>query len=456
MDSVQNQTRIDIENCVTNWMNDNDVPGAAVAIVDGDETVFSAGFGAADVTSNTPVTPDTLFGIGSVTKSFTALAIMQLVEDGDLSVDDPVAEHLDQYAGTDITVRDLLTHSSGLPSDGSAVVLISRFAGLDPMSVPMSDGDDFARHVRESLPERLTDEERFFYYNSGYTVLGELIEEISGLSYDRYLKDNVFTPLGMERSTFDREAFEADADRMTPCYRQAGETVEGDFPFDPLIYAPGGLLSSVEELSTYLRLQMNEGVIDRTQFLRPESVAEMHERASTRRVRMDGTSQDYGYGWMITDFLDDTLVGHGGSITVSSAYVGFLEQSNVGIAVACQTQPETHPMVVGPALLAIYEGEEPSVVPHFGLKEKAKQVVGEYESYGNIVSASIERSGGTLSLTLSTRMGDQSMALFPETSDAADLRYYTIDGSGNRIPVEFLESDDGIDLIYERWRLHDQ
>ena len=454
-DSLSEETRTDLENFVTDWMETHDVPGAGVAIVDGDETVYTAGFGAKDLESNAAVTSETLFGIGSATKSFTAVAIMQLVEQGDLAVDDLVADHVDRYEGTDITLRDLLTHSSGMPSDGSAVVLISRLVGLDPVEVPMSSSDDFARHLRESSSEQLTDKDRFFYYNSGYTVLGEVIESITGQSYEAYIEESILSPLGMERSTFDRQTFEDDGDRMTPYYKEDGNTTEGEFPFDEIIYAPGGLLSSVDELTAYLRFHMNGGTVDGRAILDPSLVAEMHEPVSTRRVSLSGTPQEYGYGWMVSEFLDDTLVGHGGSITVSTAYVGFLEDAGVGIAVACQSQPAAHPMVLGPALLAITQGADPvAAVPHFALAEKNELVTGDYSSYRGVMDATVENTGGNIQLTLSTRIGEQTVPLVPETTDPDDLRYYTVDGLGDRVPAEFRETDAGLELLYERWRLH--
>ncbi len=454
MSPLPDERRTELEDFVTDWMVRHEVPGASVAVVEGDETVFAEGFGARDLETNTAATEDTLMGIGSVTKSFTALAVMRLVETGKLSVTDAVADYVDHYNGTDITIRDLLTHSSGMPSDGSAVVLISRIAGLGPIEVPMSSPEDFARHVRKAVPERLTDRERFFYYNSGYTALGEVIEAVSGQEYAEFVEQELLEPLGMERSTFDRKRFEADDDHMTPYFKQGGETTAGDFPFDELIYAPGGLLSSVSELTAYLELQMNGGTVGGEQLVDSKLVAEMHEPVSERRVSIDGTAQEYGYGWMVSEFLDDTLVGHGGSISVSTAYVGFLTEANVGVAVLSETQPEAHPMVLGPALLAIHQGEKPAVeVPHYGLAEKAHRVAGEYASYRGVMSASVEEAGGGLTMTLSTRMGDQSVPLFPETTAPEDLRYYTVDGLGDRVPVEFID-DDGLDLLYERWRLH--
>jgi CubicO group peptidase (beta-lactamase class C family) len=452
-------TRAEIETFVTDWMEREGVPGASVALVDADGPTMAAGFGARDLDTNDPVTPETLMGVGSVTKSVTALAVMRLVEAGELSVEDRVAEYVPHYQDTDVTVRDLLTHSSGMPSDGSAVVLIARLAGIDPVEVPMSGSTDFERHVRAAAPERMTDKERFFYYNSGYTVLGEIIEALTGEDFPDHVTDTVLAPLGMTRSTFDRETFQADPNTMTAYHRATGETTESAFPFDDLIYAPGGLLSSVAELSTYLRLQMGEGATDGTRLLSAERTRESHTPVTTRRTSLDGTEQEYAYGWMVSDFLDDTLVGHGGSITVSTCYVGFLKESGVGVAVLSETQPAAHPMVLGPALLALTQGVDPAeAVPHFGLARKADAVTGEYRSYRGVMDATVEDRGGSLELTLSTPVGDQSVPLFPETTDPTDYRYYTVDGLGDRVRAEFISregpSGDGFDLLFERWRLH--
>jgi len=128
-------------------MEDGKVPGVSVAIVEANTPVMTAGFGARNLNTNEPVTPDTLMGVGSVTKSVSALAVMQLVEACELAVDDRVADYVPHYEDTDITIRNLLTHSSGLPSDGSAVVLTARLAGIDPVEVPLSGSEDFERHV---------------------------------------------------------------------------------------------------------------------------------------------------------------------------------------------------------------------------------------------------------------------------------------------------------------------
>lgn len=457
MADIDAAKRADVESFVTDWMSEADVPGAALAVVEGDELVYAEGFGARDLESNAPATPDTLFGIGSCTKSFTTLAVMQLVADGKLAVDDPVSDYVDHFGdvdGDDVTVGDLMTHSSGMPSDGSAVVLIQRLMGVDPTEVPLSDAGDFRRHVAGASDDRVTDRESFFYYNSGFTVLGELVEAVSGQSFREYVDENVHAPLGMSRSTFSRADFDADADAMTPYYPGEDGSEEGPFPFDHNIDAPGGMVSSVTEMSRYLRAQMNGGSFDGADLLDSELVAEMHEPRSTRREFVDGATQRYGYGWMIQELLGERLVHHGGSVGVSTAWVGFLEESNRGAVLLCNTTADPHPMHVGPAILSLLAGESPEEDRVFALRSKTAPLVGEYESYRGLMSATVERAEGGLSLELGNERGKRDMRLFPESLDADEKEFYTVTNAGERSPVRFEKTDDGWDVFVERWRLH--
>lgn len=460
METLPRETRREIESFVTEWMSDADVPAASVAVVDGDELVFADGFGARDLELNEPSSADTLYGFGSVTKSFTALAIMQLVEDGKLSVDDPVSEyvpHLSEVEGEPITIEELLSHSSGMPSDGSAVELIGRTTDGETVAGPLGGDADFRRFVQDSSDHRVTDEERFFYYNSGYTVLGKVIEAIDGRSYETYVDEEIFEPLAMDRTTYEREPFEADDDAMTSYRQDENGRQTCSFPFDDDVYAPGGLVSSVAEISRYLRAMMGDGEFDGERVCTPDSVAELHEPRATRQRYLDGTEQQYGYGWMRQPMLGDELIGHGGSVGVSTAYLGFLDDANLGVAVACNASADPHPMSVGPAVLAIAQGSEPTAASTtFAVREKLDAVTGSYESYRGVLSATVERSGGGLTLTIETRLGEQDVPLFPASLDPDEYEFYTVLGSGARTPVEFDLSGETDDLFYQRWRLRSE
>jgi CubicO group peptidase (beta-lactamase class C family) len=456
METLAPSTRSAVESFVADWVSDHRIPGAAVAIVDPDGEVYAEGFGARNLERNEPATPDTLFGIGSCTKSITALAVVQLAEAGALALDDPVADylpHLDDAPGDPITVRELLSHTSGMPSDGLAGPLITRPLGLGHVEVPLSSDDDFRRHVQGSADRRVTDRETCFYYNSGYTMLGEVVEAVTGDSYASYVREAVLDPLGMDRSTFDREAFETDDDRMTPYVEREGSSTPSEFPFDDLIHAPGGLVSSVREVGEYVRLYVNGGSLDGTTLVPDAAVEEMTTPRGAFGTTVDGREVGYGYGLMTEPFLGDTLVGHGGSIGVSNAWFGHLEDAELGVAVACTSSPETHPMAVGPAVLSILRGTDPvESVPQFRVLDALEAVTGSYETYRGIGSATVEREGGALTLTQESSMGAQTHHLLPETIEDDLLVCETVTGAGMRRPVRFETDGDGVTCFFERSR----
>lgn len=446
----------EIDSFITEWMSDHRIPGAAVSIIDSNDLVYAEGFGARSLDRNIPTTEDTLFGIGSCTKSFTAAAIMQLTETGELSISDPVDEylpHLEHAPGDPITVHELLTHTSGMPSDGTAGPLITRCLGIGHIEVPLSSEDDFCRHVQGSTDRRVTDRETFFYYNSGYTMLGKIVEAVSGREFASYVNAEILGPLGMTRSTFSREEFEADDDRMTPYVKQEGNSTESDFPFDPLIHAPGGLVSSAVEMANYVRMYMNDGSFDSVTILSTDSVDEMVTPESTFGSYIDGRDVEYGYGLMVQEFLGDTLIGHGGSITVSNAWFGYLEDAEIGVSIACTTTPEAHPMTVGPAILSILQDEDPeATVPYFKLVDALDAVTGEYRTYRDIGDATVERDGGTLKFTQEAGTGSQELHLTPETLEDDLLVCSTMTAAGMEYPVRFELAGDDIHFFFERSR----
>ncbi|MFC6941969.1 serine hydrolase [Salinirubellus sp. GCM10025818] len=447
------------ERFVSEWVGEHRIPGATLAVFDADHAAGFA-FGARDLRENTPATPDTLIGIGSCTKSFTGVAILQLAEAGDLAVTDDVSAyvpHLRDASGPPVTIRELLTHSSGMPSDGMATALIGRAMDVDDTEVPLSSDEDFARHVGGSVDERVLGlDDPFFYYNSGFTLLGEVVEAVSGRAYAEYVREEIQEPLGMERSTFRRERFESDGDTMTPYYRREGSIEEGRFPFDRPIHAPGGLLSSVMELSRYGRMQLNDGSFRGERILPADRIEESRTPVSTRERLLGGTEQRYAYGWMVREFLGDTLVGHGGGIGVYNAYLGYLKNRGLGVALLCTTGPRTHPMHAGPAVLALLADEDPiEAVPHYALEERLPVLTGTYESYRGVQSLEVTRLGGGLRVVdEDDGLGGMELALVPEDLGAGVSTFRTVDAGGNDVTVRFEVGDDSVDMYLQRWRLH--
>lgn len=186
-----------IEAYVTDQVRVDRIPGLALGIVKGDQIVYLKGYGRADP-SGRPVTPQTPFLIGSVTKAFTALAVMQLVEAGKVELDAPVQRYLpwfrvaDPQASAQITIRHLLNQTSG----------ISQYATMATMT--WFDQDDLAleRHVRflENVELNRQVGQSYEYSNANYGVLGLIVQAVSGLSYEEYIRQSIFTPLDMQNS----------------------------------------------------------------------------------------------------------------------------------------------------------------------------------------------------------------------------------------------------------------
>lgn len=444
----------EIESVVTDWLHDNDVPGASVIIVDEDDERYAEGFGARDIETNAPATPDTLYGMGSITKSLTALAIVQLVEERLLSVDDAVNTYVDHYAdapGEPITIEELLSHTSGMPAIDPGL-LTQTFEGV-PAGV--ADEADRKRLIRDSTEFRVTGEDRFLYYNTGYDILGAVVEAVDGRPYAEYVREEILDPLGMDRSTFNREPFETDEDTMTG-YRPGDDDESPEptpFPFEEFIHPAGGLVSSVRELSRYLRAMITDGTFDGARVCPEGALERLQQGRAVRQTFLDGSDEEYGYGWMRQPLVDDVVVGHGGSVLVSTAYAGYLADAGLGVVVACNTTADPHPGNLGQAILAIASGQDVTAVPAFALEEKCETVTGTYTSFRDEVTATVERDGGGLSLTLSGALGEEEFTAFPVTLDSDDHEFYTISGAGARNPVEFDLGGDGDDLFFRRSRL---
>ena len=225
----------------------NRIPGLAVAIVQGDQIIFSKGYGKA--APGKLVTPQTQFYLGSVAKSFTALAAMQLVEQGKLELDAPVQRYLpwfqvaDPDVSTQITVRHLLNHTSGLSESG------------DPNATAYTSSlDEQVRMLKDVRPNAAVGT-RFQYYNQNYRILGLLIETVSGQSYADYLHANIFVPLGMTNTT----AHPVEARELAQGYSRAfGFPLPRQQGFVPGAVPSGYLISTAGDMARFLIAQIQK------------------------------------------------------------------------------------------------------------------------------------------------------------------------------------------------------
>lgn len=347
-----------------------------------------------------PATPSTIYGIGSVTKSFTALAVMQLVERGLLSLDDPVDKYLPvelKPFGESVTLEHLLTHSSGVPALAYAEALINGVVEEGEAWLPLANPEDvipFMRGASEWAVARPG--ERFFYLNEGYVLLGLIVSKVSRMGYREYVRRNVLEPLGMKRTFFEKELLESDPDRATLYLLRDGRPKPARFPFT--LTSDGGLLSNVLDLSKYLAIHIARGKAGDSEILAGSSVEEMERGRIAVPWRVFG-DEKYGLGWIVTwNFYGRKLVHHSGSVLVYTAFAGYLPEEGVGVAVLANAAGYS-PYKVGTYALALALGEDPGQLPFVKLERLVRRIEGEYEAFKGTMKATVKEEGACSTLT---------------------------------------------------------
>ena len=448
-----------IEGMIATLMQQMKIPGLSLTVVDKGKAIYTKGIGARSLKGNLPATPNTLYGIGSVTKSFTCIALLQLAEQGKLKIDDPVSKYINFKIGKEdkpILIKHLMSHSSGIPDLGIASVLIRRHSFPDTeLFVPMSSADDWLMYANTAQNEIIDEPlKRFFYFNGGFALLGLVIEAVSGMKYTDYLEEFILKPLAMKRSTFLREKFEKEEDRMTAYATEKGKIKESIHPFDDLIYAAGGLLSSVNEMENYLQMFLNEGTFKGKQILTPESIKKMiNPMIEVPQGVFGKTYYCFGLG-RTEDFFGETLVTHGGSTAVSSAYLAFVLNKKMGVVVEGNVGA-TQGGIIATAILASLLGKNPfEDYPTLRLESKLNQLVGSYQSFKGINKAEIVKMGQQLYFK-DPEQDCPAFPIIPYTDTKKNYKFWMPAGI-NKFPCEFIvDSKTGkISFIFERGVYH--
>ncbi len=440
-----------VEDNVPEMMREARLPGFSIAVVKDGETIYADAFGARDTERNLPATTDTLFGIGSITKSFVAISILQLAEQGVLSLDDPVAQHLPFELGdpdNPIRIRHLLTHSPGFPNLATSTVLIARGLGRDT-GVPMTSAEDFFRFINGAKGEAdFPPGERFLYNNAAWRMLGAIIQEKSGVPFHQYVTDNVIRPLGMERSTFNVAELFADPDHLTPHSKEDGRAVPANFPYPnpaestefSFLSAAGGISSSVTEMTNYMNMLIEGGSYDSEQLISRRSMRDMQTLHIEEPDGAYGTT-GYGFGLGITpDFLGEKLVDHGGSISVSTAHMALIPAEKLGVIMMGNGGGMSY-APVAESIFAILLGQTPEeVIPALYIPARMERLTGNYATYRDVQTVDVVEEGGTLWLRYSE--DETGRPLIPEDPSLESTSFYTL-SSGRRTPIEFREDNAG-------------
>ncbi|HLG71883.1 MAG TPA: serine hydrolase domain-containing protein [Chloroflexota bacterium] len=302
------------------------VPGAALAIVEGDQVVHQRGFGQARPGGPAP-SPETPFFIGSVTKSFTALAVMQLVEAGKVDLDAPVQQYLpwfrvaDAQASAEITVRQLLYQTSGL-STGSGWVPDGDF---DASAGAGRRQAEELRTVRLSHPPGQV----FEYSNTNYNLLGLVVEAASGQSYAGYVQAHIFDPLDMRHTYTSRHLAQENGLAMGYVYWFGFPVASPHVGFPAGSLPSGQIISTSEDMSHYLIAQLNGGRYGDSQVLSPAGIAEMHRPAV--EFSMMAMPGQYGMGWFVGGLDQAGIVWHDGVVPDFHAYAAIVPAQQKGL-----------------------------------------------------------------------------------------------------------------------------
>jgi CubicO group peptidase (beta-lactamase class C family) len=342
-----------------------DGPGATVLIAQKGQIIYHKAFGMANLELGVPMRTDHVFRIGSITKQFTGAAIMQLMEQGKLSLQDELTKFLPDYPthGKKITIEHLLTHTSGIKSYTDMEAWDGQVQRKD--FTPEALVDYFKDQPMDFDPDA-----EWRYNNSGYILLGVIIEKVSGQSYGDYITEHFFKPLGMKNSYYGdtRPVIKNRASGYSQG-EEMGTYANAAFLSMTQPYAAGSLLSTVEDLSIWSRALHNGKVV------KPESF----KKATTPYVLPNGTNTHYGYGLQMSNLLGSPVVEHGGGIHGFLSDLIYLPQEEVCVAILtnCDCVP---PGDLAPKLAALTIGKafQPKAIS-IPAKD-LEQYVGVYEN----------------------------------------------------------------------------
>jgi CubicO group peptidase (beta-lactamase class C family) len=368
-------------------------PGATVLIAKAGKPIYRKAFGMADLELSIPMAPENVFEIGSITKQFTAVSILMLMEQGKLSLEDPITKFIENYPthGHTITVHHLLTHTSGIKS----------YTGMEKWTqlwrndmTPMEMIDLFKNEPMDFAPGM-----KWEYNNSAYFILGYIIEKVTGITYPEFIEKNIFVPLDMKNSYYG--SMSKIITNRAKGYQKDKSFVNAEYLSLTQPYAAGSIMSTIDDL-----LKWNIAV-NSYKLVKKESL----QKAFTNYKLPDGKPTNYGYGWGLNDINGSATIEHSGGIFGYLSNAIYLPKEDVYVAVLsnCNCNP---PGEVSTRIAALAIGKpygEP--VSKIKLDETyAKSLTGVYD-FDDSSSRIITYEDGQL---YSQRTGSGKLKIFPQ------------------------------------------
>jgi CubicO group peptidase (beta-lactamase class C family) len=446
-----------------------EVPGCAVAAVRDGRVELAGGWGLRDREAGLPATQDTLFAIGSTTKAFTATTIGALVDEGLLDWDRPLRDYVpgiqlhDQFASERLTIVDLLSHRSGLPRHD-----------LTWIGQPARSRAEIVRALR-FLPLSRDLRQEWQYCNLGYVAAGHVVEALSGVPWEEFVRGRLLEPLGMRRTNLSVDEMLADDDHSAAYSRRGG--VITDVPQRPLpAVAPAGAInSSAADMARWLLVQLAGGRLDGATVMSPATA----KRQLTPYMLMPAGEEmpglvqyGYGLGWTIGRYRERKVAMHSGGIDGFQTHCALLPDDGIGVTVLTNTSASLMHLVVAFRVLDELLGLEPldafgflkprfdaimagsrqaktalRVVPDAPAARPLSAYAGEYEhpGYGTLSIAlddqRLKPSLGTMALSLTHRHYETFALNWDELGDEATVFPLTFvagpDGDVNALTVQF-------------------
>jgi CubicO group peptidase (beta-lactamase class C family) len=306
-----------VDDYVREQMEAHRIPGLALAIIRGGEPTRTSAYGRANLELNVPVTLETVFEIGSITKQFTAACILLLAQDGELSLDDKISRHLASLppGWSNITVRHLLTHTSGIRN-------YSGHAGFE-LTKRLTQAQFIA--ALAALPVDFAPGEKSKYCNSGYNLLGFIVENVSGKTYWDFLAERIWSPLGMTAST-NRDPDIIVRHRADGYIRSKGALRNRDSDLTD-VFSAGAMVSTVGDVVKW------NAALETDKLLGTSS----RRQRWTPATLNDGSPSPYGLGWRIGEFNGRTNIGHSGSTSGFSASLQRFPAESLTVIVLCNS-----------------------------------------------------------------------------------------------------------------------
>ena len=328
------------------------IPGMAVAIVQGDEVIYSKGFGVRKTGGDKPVSPDTVFQIGSTSKAFTAALVATLVDEKRVGWKDPVIEHLPDFAMADpwvteaFQVRDLMAQHSGMkPYAGDILSLLGY-------------GREYIVRSTAFIEPVSSFRSEFSYVNNLWLTAAKLIEAKTGKSWEQNLQERILDPLGMKNTTCSEEGWLRAPDIATLHIVQDGKvmSLDPDWPFFnwPYVYAPaGGINSTLLDMAKWVRFQLGDGTFKGKKILSSQNLEYPH----CPQTIIDATDS-YCMGWIKSDSNPYHLIWHNGETTGCKALVMMMPQVRLGIVILSNLGTRAQE-ALGKTFMDLYFGNSP-------------------------------------------------------------------------------------------------